>query len=187
MRRKRAVAENRAPRRLPSIAASERRNLFSIIAPIRSPDDAGSARPHSRSMKASISGSLMPQNRSTSSCSVIEYPRAVKTEAWARLIIGSVSTSTPSQSKITSSNCLAVICARCSLSSRRHPMKRAKSEHFNGHISGQRTLNIIIGGDRFVALNAFPPSATGVQFSARRSGRAGTDKPLRSLVEPMLD
>jgi len=53
-------------------------------------------------MMPNISGSLIPQKRPTSSCSVIGYPQAVSASAWARLMIGSLSTSTPSQSKMTS-------------------------------------------------------------------------------------
>jgi hypothetical protein len=51
----------------------------------------------------------MPQKRSTRTFSVIGYPHAVSTSAWARLMIGSLSTSTPSQSKMASLKRPAII------------------------------------------------------------------------------
>src|SRR3954454_2614946 len=52
----------------------------------------------------------MPQNLSPTLSGVIRYPHCDRISAWARLKIGSLSTSTPSQSKMTRSGALFILC-----------------------------------------------------------------------------
>src|SRR3954447_26427128 len=59
----------------------------------------------------------MPQNLSPTISGVIRYPHCDRMAAWARLKIGSLSTSTPSQSKMTRSGPVFMM-ARLRLSQR---------------------------------------------------------------------
>src|SRR3954470_20922841 len=51
----------------------------------------------------------MPQNLSQTLCGVIRYPHCDRMSACARLKIGSLSTSTPSQSKMTRSGAVFIV------------------------------------------------------------------------------